>query len=486
MMKKLIMAGIAMLTIAISSCDNETDTLGNTLTSSVDRFAVAADTFNVTTRSIVADSVLARSVYSYLGRLKDPETGAYVTSDYMTQFNLLESTTNSLFFPADSIVNRDEHGLPVVDSCVVNIVTDGYQGDTLTAMKVTVRELEKAVKDGVAYYSNYDPETLGYLRSGEGAVNIDKVYSYADLLLSDSVRKSRMDGKSYPMISIPLNDTYTDRNGRNYNNYGTYIMQQYYEHPEYFKNALTFTKNICPGLYFKTTGGLGLVMEVLTTRLDLYYTHKYGGSTTSNRCAINGSEEVLRTIHITNDKNAIRQLADDKSCTYLKTPAGIFTEVTLPVDDIMKGHENDTITQAKIVFRRMNDFSSISDIVMAEPPTLLMIERDSLNSFFEHRNVPDYVSSYLAYFNSTYNTYTFNNIAGLITHMHNLKERSANWNKVVIVPVDVTTTSSSSSSSSTSIANIDHLMFVTSIRLIGGEDNQHDPVRLSVTYSKPN
>ena len=84
MMRKLLMAGIAMLTIAISSCDENTNTIGYSLTSDADRFRLVPDTFLVSTQSIKVDSVLARSSYSYLGRIKDPETGAYINSDFTT------------------------------------------------------------------------------------------------------------------------------------------------------------------------------------------------------------------------------------------------------------------------------------------------------------------------------------------------------------------------------------------------------------------
>ena len=46
-----------------------------------------------------------------------------------------------------------------------------------------------------------------------------------------------------------MNKPYTakDGNGVTYNNYGTYIMQQYYRHPEYFKNSYTFSTTSVPG-----------------------------------------------------------------------------------------------------------------------------------------------------------------------------------------------------------------------------------------------
>ena len=70
----------------VVSCDDTTDNIGSSLTDNVDKLNVMTDTFNVTTRSIVADSVLSRSITGYLGMVRDPETGAYTTSNFMTQF----------------------------------------------------------------------------------------------------------------------------------------------------------------------------------------------------------------------------------------------------------------------------------------------------------------------------------------------------------------------------------------------------------------
>ena len=107
MMRKILTAGIALLTVAISSCDNETLTLGDSLTDSIDKFTVVSQSFTVDTKSIKADSVLATSEYKYLGRIKDPETGAYISSDYSTQFHILENESSAIFPDASIIVNRD-------------------------------------------------------------------------------------------------------------------------------------------------------------------------------------------------------------------------------------------------------------------------------------------------------------------------------------------------------------------------------------------
>ena len=63
--------------------------------------------------------------------------------------------------------------------------------------------------------------------------------------------------------------------------------------------------------------------------------------------------------------------------------------------------------------------------------------------------------------------------------MYARKGKSADWNKAVLIPVEVQTSSSTSSTAS-GIANE---MNVNSVRLVGGSANKHAPIRLSVIYN---
>ena len=63
---------MVMAFVAMTSCDDNTDTLGNSLSNEVDKFTIITDTFLVSSRSITVDSVLSRNTYSYIGHVKDP------------------------------------------------------------------------------------------------------------------------------------------------------------------------------------------------------------------------------------------------------------------------------------------------------------------------------------------------------------------------------------------------------------------------------
>ena len=84
-MRKLLFAAITLL-LALASCDDNTDTLGSSLTNTEDLIQVSDNVFDIVSKTVAADSVISRNTLGYLGLVKDPETGAYVKSDFVTQF----------------------------------------------------------------------------------------------------------------------------------------------------------------------------------------------------------------------------------------------------------------------------------------------------------------------------------------------------------------------------------------------------------------
>lgn len=481
-MKTIIYTVIAIMScITIASCDDTTDSIGNSLTDNMDMLKVTTDTFNVATRSIVADSVLSRSTTGYLGKIRDIETGNCITGDFMAQFSTLE---NYKLPEKDSIVSLQD-GEVIADSCSIRLFYTDYYGDSLATMNITAYEMNEPMKEGVKYYSNFDPIAEGLIRND--GMKVNKTYTLTDLSISD---EDRADESSYtPNIKINLNKPYTDKNGVTYNNYGTYIMRMYYEDPDRFKNSYNFIHEVCPGFYFKTNDGIGSMAYITVSQLNIYFRY-LNDSTYVGTTSFSATEEVLQTTNISNDKQNIADLANDNTCTYLKTPAGIFTEITLPVDEITENHSNDTINTAKISLTRINN-NTHNEYSLSAPSTLLMIPKDSLYTFFENGDNVDYKKSFIATYSSSTNQYTFNNISGMITYMADIKKKGLaensnwlnehpDWNRVVVIPVSVTTNSSSQ------IVKIVHDMSLTSTKLVGGSENPYEPIKINVIYSKFN
>ncbi len=463
----------------IVACDDNTDTLGMTLTNNMDHLDITTDTFTITTRSIASDSVLARNTTSYLGTIRDPETGEYISAHYMTQFHTLEDYG---FPELDSIMSRDANGDIIADSCEIRIYWTDFYGDSLSSMKCAVYELDEPMRESQLYYSNFDPKEEGLIRSkADGGIQVNKMYTLEDMNVAYSQRVNTTYSKS---IHVLLDDEYTDKDGNTHNNYGTYIMKKYYEEyggdPSYFKNSVKLLNNVIPGFYIESTGGLGNMAEVSLTQLNLYFRYFTEDTIYVGTTSFAGTQEVLQRTNYVNENEKIQELVNDDECTYLKTPAGIFTEVTIPVDDICLNHDNDTINSAKFTLQRLNN-NVKSEYSLDIPSTLLIIPKDSLYSFFENKDVADYRTSFLAAYSSTDNTYVFNNIGLMVKSMYQAKqngETSEDWNKAVIIPV---TTSYNTSSE---LCNVVHDMSLASTRLVGGPNNPNDEIKISIIYSK--
>ena len=497
-MKAKLLTGLVLFVMALSSCDETTETIGSSLTDNMDFLKITTDSFLVTSRSIIADSVLSRTATGYLGRIKDPETGAYVTGDFMVQFNSINSTA----FPAqDSILSRI-NGEVVADSCIIGLYYSNFFGDSLSTMKLTAYEMAKPLEENQLYYSNYDPFANGYIR--EDGIKIDKVFTLADQNVDDSLRTT---SDFLPSIHLALNDPYTDEEGKTYNNFGTYVMRKYFENPNYFKNSYQFVHHVCPGFYVKIKDGTGAMAYVNISWMVIYFKIKdEDGNEEVGRTSFSGTEEVLQTTRITNDQRSIERLASDNSCTYIKSPAGIFTEITLPVDEIINNHQNDTLNTARLALTRIQN-TSHSDYSFNLPTYLLMVPKDSLYTFFEKNSLPNNVTSYVkerdytaissgsSYYSTSVkkiykDSYTFENISNLIRYMADQKKKGGsdytithpNWNKVVIVPVTVNTTTTTSGG--TAISRVMNDMSPTSLRLVGGSENVNGDIHINVIYSK--
>ena len=475
-MKIRIILVAAFMYLGLTACDDTTDTLGDSLTHTADKFQLLTDTFGVSTRSMTIDSVLASSIYPYIGHVKDTETGSYIESSFSSQLSVLQT----IFYSSpkeDSIkCEKDEWGNYIADKCYIGIYFNSFKGDTLNTMKFTLHELEKPLEEGVKYYSNFDLAKEGYLRNDGNEIKLAKSYTYEGLVTTDSMRPV--------IIDLNKEEVYVDMNGNKYKNYGSYLLTSFYKHPEYFSSSYNFIHKVCPGFYFEQTNGIGNMGEVAFVNMAIGFKALRNDSISAVEITFPGTEEVMQTTFIDNDKDKMRELANDESCTYVKSPSGIFTEMTLPIENIKRNHENDTISSAKVIVPRYNYTSE--ETMFSAPEYIMMVPKDSIYSFFEDKNVPDSKISYLASYSSKNNTYTFNNISDLINKLWQNKEMgigSEDWNKVVLVPVTVTT-NSSTTSSSTNVTNVTNEMGLKSTKLVRGDGTKDSKLKISVIYNK--
>ena len=517
---KLKFPVFALLTFLILfGCDDTTDKIGWEIMPSEDMVATYTTNFDVMSETVLADSVYARSQTAYLGRFSDPEFGYYDAS-FITEL----TTSENYLFP--EVYKYDEAtktgtGRLVSDNCEDIFLrisyskntssTKGFFGDSVTACRVSAYELNgqwlaDRKSNGRFYrYTNID---------------VSKYYDKDDLIGSTAYT-----AHDYSVASSSSNENYIDI--KMDKERGNRIIKLNREHPEYFKDGETFTNNVIPGFYLTTDYGDGTIIYVnrviLYMGLNLYATDSLGvalkkqvtddkgtaGSDStyySVQYLFSSTPEVIQANNFTySDK--LKEKVEDPDNTYIKSPAGVFTALTIPYDEIYQKLSKDTLNAVKLSLTSYPDVSPY-EISMETPSNVLLIRNKDMKEFFETNSLPDNITSYQVSHNaSETNKYVFNNIANLVTitmrEKNKAKEeagtswdsaKEAKWveeNKLLVIPIVVDTYTSSSSyysSGTQTVVGTTHDLKPTYVRLVGGKGTTNgklnNPIQLEVTYTR--
>lgn len=469
-----------------TSCDDDTATIGSAIMPSRDGVSSSISTYKITSKTVLSDSVLANTSDSYLGCVIDPETRAKTTSNMLAQFNVLSNSS----FPNYDRLFFNEDGSITVDSCAIRIYYTSYYGDSLNTMKVKVHELDtaKVISEDDKIYSNLDASE--YFTEGIGET-ASVSYTAHDLSREDE----NIDYSTYSRsIVVPLSV-----------DYGRWLMERYYENADYYRNSYMFIHHVCPGFYFENTGGVGSMIDASSAVLDVYFRYKAytdEGTDTiiSGMQRLAATEEVLQQTII--DQEIPESMLDENNdFTYIKSPAGLFTELTLPVDSVVAGdHYNDTINVASITISRYNN--STQNAYNLDPPSyILMVRKDKAYQFFEDNELSNSYDSYITSYSSTYSAYSFSDISRLLTVLKDERDEGAgvvvgedeesrkakyavweaenpNWNKVYLIPVDA---DYSTGTTTTYLLGVKNLMGMSSVKLQGGPSGN---ISMTVVYSR--
>lgn len=435
--------------LLFTQCDDTTNTLGNSVIADQDIITARTDTsYAISSTIMVNDSILANTSDVYLGKYTNSTDNTTLSSSFITQFGC----TESFEFPEEGVVGDS------ATYTILRLYIDNYYGDSLNAMRCEVHALDKVLDEGTPYYTNFTPED--FYNTGVKPL-ASKVFNVIDFTEPDSI----LEGEYTKRIDIPLP-----------NSIGNSFIEKFYETTpdgkrigkEYFANSEAFINNIFKGIYVKCTQGDGTLVKIFRSRLDIGFNRLIKGSSgemdsiQSLSAPFYSGKEVMQVNKFVNIN--IDALAKEDGHTYIKTPAGLFTEVTLPVVDIIENC--DTINSAKMSFEKYND------AIGTPHSTILMVKKSEMHRFFLKNELQDNKTSYLA--NLSDNKYTFENISAMLKFLYkeyeegtaldsNWEANNPDWNKVVLIPVKTT------SDSYGNILKIVHDINLASIKLRGGE-----------------
>ena len=509
---KYLGALLLTATLTFFGCDDNTGTLGMGMLPGSDGMSAHTTTFNVTTSSVLADSVFAKTSTGYVGRFTDPIFGYYEAS-FLTELNCIDNFK----FPEKYDFDK-KTGILVGDTVSgVRLVVyySTWFGDSLNPCRMSAYELQAKLDRN--RYTNIDPSDY-YQPNGKLPILLNrKAYTAYDTSITDEERNatdSNGNKTYYPSVTFELNKE----------TYGNEWLKRCRENPDLFKNSNAFIENIFKGVYIKSDYGDGTVLYVDRVDLQMKY-HYYVIDTITNapykrkqygfenedstayrwRTEFASTKEVIQANKFFNS-DKIQKLAEEDKHTYIKSPAGIFTKAVLPYDSISKNLAGDTLNAVKLTFTNYNEESKY-EFSMSAPRYALLLRKMDFKSFFEENKLPDNITSFSVEHNSVAtNQYTFSNIARLVSTC--IKEKGAakkkaqeeagaawneekekaweeDWSTVYLIPVAITyDTSSSNQKTMTSIQNDLQPGYA---KLKGGPAKNDDevitPLKLEVTYT---
>ena len=478
-LKFLAAIGIAA---TLYSCDDSTTGIGDFI-ADTDEINAYSETYDVTTKTVSVEDinkkiginsngVYSRTSTAYLGKFTDPNFGEF-TADFITQINCPEGFEYPKTFEK-------------IESTTLELYYRSYYGDSLAPMRVGVRFLDTAIEDNgknpELYYTSFTPSDY----FGNNTLFAEKDYSAYDNSVPDSIRNhTDSNGKKdfYPHVIINMDKPY-----EGYDNLSDYLTAQY--KAGNFADASTFINKVLKGFYVQTTGGDGSVLYIEDIWLRTKYKYTVKGSKDQDSTvygfrSLAATKEIYMATNLESKKEAIDAFINDKDNSYLKTPAGLWTEVTLPLEAMYQDLKNDTLNSVSLSFTKYKETVKDQDKTykMGPPKYLLLVREDDMKTFFEGNKTFDNKTSFLGIYDSKTSTYAFTKLNRLISHifseMRKDTPKSENWNKLLLIPVQT------ENDAQGNVIGVSHDLEVNSARLFGGE-NVDNKLEMQVIYTKPN
>ncbi|MDR2042185.1 MAG: DUF4270 domain-containing protein [Tannerella sp.] len=429
--KQFVWACAGVAGAFLSSCSDTYNLVGVSILPDEDMITVYVDTFRMTASTVKIDSVFAKTVNGYLGEFYDPLYGR-LKSDYLCQFYCQENFRFS---------RTPYEGK--IDSVFLFLEYGGWTGDTHTPMEVQIYPVIKQLDK--IYYAN---------------IRASDYSDMQNLLASQAVSASNGAISGIKSISTVGDTSY-------YYGFelllpvelGQKIYDKTQQDPSTFQNQETFNQ-FFPGLYVTTGYGSGTVFHMEDTRMMVVY--RYAETSSTGVDSLVSIAEVFRTtkevIQLNRFENTDTEqlLEDNAECTYLKTPAGIFTRLVIPAQEIKEVVMGRMINDLPLTLKYLPQEDWL--YALAPPSHLLLLPEDSLASFFENGNIENSVTSYISTsdavsspnasgngYNPATRTYSFNNIANLLNY--HLAVSPDEDLRLLVVPVNRIYQTYSSSSS---------------------------------------
>lgn len=484
---KLPIYVLCLLGILMNSCD-EDSVVGVSIQPEEDLLQAYNSHITISTNTIVTDSILSKADYLLFGRFSDNLFGE-VSAEYMTQ---LDARIGGIILPDTTIVDNNSATTGILNTLLSDI-------DSKYGKIKSVKNVRNFKIDSTQYIIRYDDDFWGdstalqAVQVYELNQGLDAEKYYTNVKPSEFCDESILLGeanyqiKNSREINIPLSEEfgnriagfYMEKKGASQKDFNDFFKGVYVKHAF---NEGTILKVTVSGIliYYHYDADLVTTVEgrdtVVTTE-SLLATHKVNPLVTS--FFLSGNKSVKRANAIQHEdwaETVQRLQSKDGENTFTYTPAGVYTEVSIPFEEIMdsvKLHATDT-TKVKFNSVRLVLHRQAMNNKYAYSGQLLLIEKDSLENFFFNNCMPDGITSFTCSLDSKNDLYAFNLTKPIQNRLNG--EGKTFPNKMVIVPVERQTVNS--------IYYYKQQLWMTSTSLYGNEASEKMKPCVDVIYTK--
>ncbi|MDR0733532.1 MAG: DUF4270 domain-containing protein [Dysgonamonadaceae bacterium] len=416
MKTKLFFFGLLTSLIYFACEDSAISEIGNSILPDEDIIETRRDTIPVSLQTVKTDAIYAKTISGTLGEYYDPT------------FGTLNAGFACQFYPSIGFQNIDNLVGGKIDSVYLDIYYS-YIGDSLTPMELTVFPINKPLEKN--YYTNVDPELFADMSR--------PLAKYAYTAKNPNIP----DYNLYGRLSVPMpaewGQTYVDA-----------IRTDSID-----KNKDQFISRF-QGLYIKSTFGSGCLLYVGNSSAEAYAQIRIHYRTREEGTAHDGGDSIRKryaywavtkeVIQINAYKNTYSSgLLQNDTAVYIKSPAGVFTELTIPIPKIIESVGKRQFSSVKLSLNAypQSEWSDVAGLPgVGEYTTsanvvsrLLLIPPDSTKNFFERQAVADNITSYIAKLSTATYTYDFNNISNLVRYA--IDHKPDEDLKLLLIPVRV-------------------------------------------------
>ena len=414
MMKiKPLLIGLGLGVTILSGCSDDLNLVGSTIQPDGDKMPVYVDTFQMQATTLLMDSVYARTTNGLLGEFYDPLYGN-VKSDYICQF-----------YCPDDFKFKHEPINGQIDSIDFKIMyqNGAWVGDSLAPMRAQIYLVDKELERD--FYTNFDPLEYCDMQNSLGM----QTYTAYDNSVPDSIRNatdSNGDRTFIPTVTIRMPKEF-----------GQKFYDESIKNPSTFSSQENFNK-FFPGLYITNTYGSGNILQITYSTFSIYYKYSLKGSQGQDSTAyssetFNVTKEVLQLNRFKNEEATIEPLLKpNDSIAYLKTPAGVYTQLTIPAQDIVERIGDRVINNRPRTRKALPQGNW--QWALSAPSNLLLLPKDSLATFFVNNKIEDSKTSFLASYSTSSRSYSYSNISNLMQeHIKNNPDKDM---VLLLVPVE--------------------------------------------------